>query len=144
MKISIGSDHRGVEQRKIIATEIEANQCTVNDCGTHSTESVDYPDIAETVAKTVASNESERGILICGTGIGVSIAANKINGIRAAVCHNESTAALSRQHNNANVLCMSAGLPESEMRAIIRTWLSTEFEGGRHERRVNKISILER
>jgi len=142
MKVSIGSDHRGLEQRSIIASEIEANGGTVDDQGTFSTESVDYPDISVNVARQVASGNADRGILICGTGIGVSMAANKVHGIRAAVCHNPSTAELSRQHNDANVLCMSAGIPEPEMRDIVRVWLKTDFEGGRHARRVEKIAAI--
>lgn len=144
MIVSIGSDHRGIEQRSAIAAAVESAGHTVNDVGTHSQESCDYPDIAAEVARTVAAGTAERGILICGTGIGVAIAANKIPGVRAATCHDERTARLSRNHNNANVLCMPADTLEGEaMGEIIAIWLSEAFEGGRHERRVNKINALE-
>ncbi|MCH2182533.1 MAG: ribose 5-phosphate isomerase B [Mariniblastus sp.] len=143
MKISIGSDHRGIEQRARIAAAIESAGHQVDDCGTDSTESCDYPDIAADVARRVAAGQSDRGILICGTGIGVSIAANKIPGIRAAVCHDLHTVEMSRRHNDANVLCMAAEIEEPVMREMVTLWLSTDFDGGRHERRVNKITALE-
>lgn len=143
MNIFIGSDHRGLEQRKIIAAAIEALNLNFDDRGTHSTESCDYPDIAEDVAERVSAGESDRGILICGTGIGMSIAANKIPGIRAAVCHDRKTAELSRQHNNANVLCLAGSLSADELTDIVKIWLTTAFEGGRHRRRVDKITQLE-
>lgn len=144
MIVSIGSDHRGIEQRKAIATAVESAGHTVNDIGTHTEESCDYPDISSQVAGSVADGTAERGILICGTGIGVAIAANKIHGVRAATCHDERTAKLSRNHNNANVLCMPADtLDGDQMGKIIAIWLSEDFEGGRHERRVNKINALE-
>ena len=144
MVVSIGSDHRGIEQRAAIAAAVESNGHSVDDVGTHTTDSCDYPDIAGEVANQVASGKAERGILICGTGIGVSIAANKINGVRAAVCHDERTAKLSRNHNNANILCMPADtLSGEQMAEIIGIWLAEEFEGGRHERRVGKIGDLE-
>lgn len=143
MKISIGSDHRGIEQRELIAAAVELTGSEVDDCGTDSSESCDYPDIAAKVARQVAANESQRGILICGTGIGVSIAANKISGIRAAVCHDLHTAEMSRRHNDANILCMAAGIEEPKMREIVALWLSTDFDGGRHQRRIEKIAALE-
>ena len=144
MKVIVGSDHRGIEQRMAIVDAIKICGHEAIDHGTHSTDSVDYPDIVAPVARSVASAQSDRGILICGTGIGVSIAANKIHGVRAAVCHDERTAKLSRQHNNASVLCMPADtLSGEQMGEIIKIWLSEEFEGGRHERRVNKIHDLE-
>jgi len=116
----------------------------VIDHGTHSTESCDYPDIALAVGESVAGGGSSRGILICGTGIGMSIAANKVNGVRAAVCDSVAKAILSRQHNDANVLCIPGdSFEESQVREIISSWLTTEFEGGRHARRVEKIKQIE-
>ena len=144
MKISIGSDHRGIELRAAIADAITGCGHEVVDFGTDSTESVDYPDIVAPVAQSVANGKAERAILICGTGIGVSIAANKIRGIRAAVCHDIRTAKLSRNHNDANVLCMPADtLNAEQMKEIIKLWVAEPFEGGRHARRVEKIQSLE-
>jgi len=143
MKIAIGSDHRGIDQRKTIAEAIESLEMTVVDCGTHTTESCDYPDIAEVAARRIAAGEADKGILVCGTGIGMSIAANKVNGIRAAVCHDRKTAELSRQHNDANVLCMSASLSPEELTELVTVWLTTDFEGGRHQRRVDKVMQIE-
>lgn len=145
MKVSVGSDHRGIEQRSAIVSAVNSCGHQAIDFGTHSTESCDYPDIVEPVASSVAKGEADRAILICGTGIGVSIAANKITGIRAAVCHDLRTAKLSRNHNDANVLCMPADtLSGEQMKEIIELWLSEDFEGGRHARRVDKIHRLER
>ena len=144
MKVSIGSDHRGLEQRKIIAAAIEAAGHEADDRGTNSTESVDYPEIAFDVAAHVASGNSQRGILLCGTGIGMSIAANKVDGIRAAVCWDLQSALLSRQHNDANVLSLSGeSFSNDEYQQIITQWLSCEFDGGRHARRVDKIMQIE-
>ncbi|MEM7457039.1 MAG: ribose 5-phosphate isomerase B [Planctomycetota bacterium] len=144
MKVSIGSDHRGVEERKCIIDAVESAGCEAVDLGTHSAEPCDYPDVAMEVAKHVAQGDSDRGILICGTGIGVSMAANKVKGIRAALCKNVQTAELSRQHNNANVLCMGTIDFDPELvRKMIGVWLTTDFEGGRHERRVNKIAAIQ-
>lgn len=144
MKVSIGSDHRGIELRSSIAAAVKGCGHEVVDFGTTSTESVDYPDIVGPVARSVADGKAERAILICGTGIGVSIAANKIPGIRAAVCHDMRTAKLSRNHNDANVLCMPADtLNAEQMKEIIEMWVAEPFEGGRHARRVEKIHQLE-
>lgn len=143
MKVSIGSDHRGVQQRGTLASAIESAGHTSDDCGTHSAESVDYPDIAKIVAEKVASGESDRGILLCGTGIGVSIAANKVKGVRAALCCDVNAAELSRRHNDANVLCLATSQSEEVIQAIVKAWLSEGFEAGRHERRVGKISAME-
>jgi len=143
MKISVGSDHRGVSQRAAVSRAIAAAGHEAEDCGASADQSCDYPDIAAVVTGKIVSGESELGVLLCGTGIGVSIAANKINGIRAALCCDEQAAELSRQHNKANVLCLSAGKPEEELEAIVTAWLGATFEGGRHERRVNKIMDLE-
>ena len=128
----------------MIAAAIEACGHEVVDLGTHSTDSVDYPDIAAEVAASVSSGESDKGVLMCGTGIGVSIAANKVNGIRAAVVHDAETARLSSQHNNANIVCLPGNtLDEAGINEIIKAWLETDFEGGRHARRVEKIHKLE-
>ena len=145
MKITIGSDHGAVELKdevkKVLA---EFPEIEVNDVGTFGTESVDYPDIAEKVCREITSGRADRGIVLCGTGIGISIAANKIHGIRAALCGDVYSARMSREHNNANVLAMGGRVtgfgPAGE---IVRVWLTTEFAGGRHERRVNKIMALE-
>ncbi len=145
MKVGIGSDHRGVEQRKINAAAVTAAGHTPVDLGTCSTESVDYPDVAAKVAREVSAGNVEVGVLLCGTGIGVSIAANKIPGIRAANCCNVEMARLSRQHNDANILCMGGdAFSVDEFHEMLRVWLQTEFEGGRHARRVGKIEALER
>ncbi len=146
MKITIGSDHGAVELKeevKKVLAEFEGVE--VKDVGTFGTDSVDYPDIAEKVCADVTSGQSDRGIVLCGTGIGISIAANKINGIRCALCHDVFSAKKSREHNDANVLAMGGRVigfgPASE---IVRAWMTTDFEGGRHERRVNKIMALEK
>ena len=143
MIVSIGSDHRGLEARANVARSVTAAGHEVDDCGTFSTESVDYPDIAAIVARRVASGETDRGILLCGTGIGVSIAANKIQGIRAALCHDLHTAEMSRRHNDTNVLCLSAEMAPELAQSIIELWLAMPFDGGRHQRRVDKIAKLE-
>jgi len=144
LSISIGSDHRGHEQRKIVAQAIESCGHQVDDQGSFSEESTDYPDIAATVTQRIVSGESQMGILVCGTGIGMSIAANKVDGIRAALCNDVSTAELSRQHNNANVLCLAGNDFDPGMfKKIVTAWLTTEFEGGRHARRLEKIEGLE-
>ena len=147
MKLIIGSDHGAVELKeevKNLLTE-EFPDVEVEDVGTHGTTSVDYPDIAQKVCTPVAEGKADRGIVMCGTGIGISIAANKIEGIRAALCHETYTAKMSRQHNNANVLAMGGRTTGVEIaKEIVRTWMTTEFLGGRHERRVNKIMALEK
>lgn len=144
MKVAIGSDHRGIDYRSVMAQIVESLGHTVDDRGTMSTESCDYPDIAADVARTVADGDCDRGLLICGTGIGMSIAANKVPGIRAVICCDMDAVRLSRQHNDANVLCLnSTGFDENHVRETITTWLTTEFEGGRHARRVEKIRQLE-
>ena len=144
MRIAIGSDHGGFHLKEHIKKYLQARDVEVLDFGTFTEESVDYPDIAEKVGRAVAAGEPKRGILICGTGIGISIAANKIHGIRAALCGDVFSAQMSREHNNANVLCMGErviGVGLAEM--ITDTWLQGEFAGGRHERRVDKIAALE-
>ena len=145
MRIAIGSDHRGVSLKSRIAQLLSGWSHEVVDVGTNSPESVDYPDIASAVGSQVSSQEVDRGILICGTGIGMAITANKFPGVRAAPCGDVETAALSRQHNDLNVLCLPANDLESEscVDALVQTWLDTAFEAGRHARRLEKISSLE-
>lgn len=144
MKIAIGSDHRGYDAKRRIIALLQQLGHEVQDVGPFGNESVDYPDFALQVASAVGEQRVERGILICGTGIGMCIAANKVRGVRAAPCHDSITAEMSRRHNNANVLCLSADLLGDElMNRMVRIWLETEFEGGRHARRVDKIVRFE-
>lgn len=140
MRIAIASDHRGILHKAAAGRAAEALGHETVDMGAYTEASTDYPDFALKVARAVAVGQADRGILVCGTGIGMSIAANKVKGIRAAVCHDEQTTALSRRHNDANVLCLgSAVLPEAEIGDLVGLWLTTEHEGGRHARRVQKI-----
>lgn len=144
MKIAIGADHRGYHAKEKIKAMLISKGHEVFDNGTNSPASCDYPDAAYPTCKAVASGQAERGILLCGTGIGMSIIANKFRKIRAAVCHDELTAEMSRRHNDSNVLCLPADLIGEELtRRIVELWLNTAFEGGRHERRIRKISELE-
>ena len=144
MKIAVGSDHRGYESKEQIKNIIAQLGHEVLDFGTVNNNPVDYPDVAYLAAKSVVNNQAERAILACGTGIGMCIAANKVLGIRAALCHDELSAQISRDHNDANVLCVSGDLiGEVLLRKIVEVWLSTEFGGGRHKRRVDKISSIE-
>lgn len=144
-KIAIGSDHAGFESKERAKSDLLALGVEVVDKGTHSLESVDYPDFGAAVARAVASGEVERGVLICGSGIGVSIAANKIPGARAALCWNEETTRLAREHNDANVLCFGARFINPEQAArMVRLFLETEFAGERHTQRVEKLSALDR
>jgi ribose 5-phosphate isomerase B len=145
MRIAVGSDHRGVGLRaKLIEYLRELGQEIV-DVGTHDTREVDYPDIAAMVARKVASQEVDRGILVCGTGVGMCIVANKFPGVRAAPCHDDITAELSRRHNDLNVLCLSGDLIGEKLAdRLVEIWLKTPFEGGRHARRNVKIESLER
>ena len=145
MKITIGSDHGAVELKEEVKKVLaEFAGVEVKDVGTFGTASVDYPDIAEKVCADVVSGAADRGIVLCGTGLGISIAANKIKGIRCALCNDVYSAKMSREHNNSNVLAMGGRVlgfgPAGE---IVRAWLTTDFEGGRHARRVNKIMALE-
>ncbi len=144
MKVAIGSDHRGFEakqQIKAIATEL-GHECI--DFGTNDSNPVDYPDLAYLAANAVSNKQADRGILICATGIGMSMAANKVHGIRAALCHDELSAQISRDHNDSNVLCLSADqVGVVLLRKIIEVWLNTDFSGGRHKRRVRKIAAIE-
>ncbi len=145
MQIAIGSDHRGFGMKLKLSEVLTELGHTVMDEGTHSTESCDYPDVASAVARKVSSGEADRGILVCGTGIGMAITANKFPGIRATTCHDEITAEICRRHNDVNVLCLSGDLlGESRLDNLLRVWLETEFEGGRHARRLEKIAEIER
>jgi ribose 5-phosphate isomerase B len=144
VKIIIGSDHRGFAVKQRLLKLLEQPGQTVADAGTSSGDSADYPDYAFIVAKAVGKHEYDLGILICGTGIGMCIAANKVRGVRAASCQDIVSAEMSRRHNDANVLCLSADMLGNEMiERIVRTWLETPFEGGRHSRRVEKIAKFE-
>ncbi|MGI5971760.1 MAG: ribose 5-phosphate isomerase B [Oscillospiraceae bacterium] len=142
--LAIGCDHGGFALKNEIKKYLDASNIEYRDFGTFSDESCDYPDFAEKAARAVASGECERGLLFCGTGIGISIAANKVRGIRAAVCSDCYSAEMSRRHNDANILCLGgrvvgAGLAEK----IVEVFLNSEFEGGRHARRVEKIMAIE-
>lgn len=142
-RIALGADHGGYELKEALKAAL-ATEYEIIDCGTHSKEPVDYPDIAMAVARRVAAGEAWRGILIDGAGIGSCMAANKIAGIRAAMCYDQATAVNSREHNNANVLTLGAGLIGPNLaQQIVKTWLSTEFGGGRHAARVAKIDALD-
>ncbi|MDT7541464.1 MAG: ribose 5-phosphate isomerase [Acidobacteriota bacterium] len=143
-KIAIGSDHAGFEAKERAKQTLASLGAEVLDAGTNGNESVDYPDFGAAVGRAVASGEVKRGVLICGTGIGISIAANKIAGVRAAVCWNEETARLARQHNDANVICIGARFVDPDLAArMIRAFLETDFEGGRHQQRVDKLDKLD-
>ena len=144
MLIAIGSDHGGFRLKEDIKQYLEERKISFRDFGTCSAESVDYPDISRSVAQAVVGGEYDRGIIICGTGIGVNIAANKIKGIRAALCHDTFSAQMSREHNDANILTMGERVIGPGLAlAIVEKWLATEFAGGRHARRVGKITELE-
>ena len=144
MKIAVGSDHRGFEVKRRVVPLLQQLGHEVTDVGTDGKESVDYPDFALLVATAVSEGRADRGILICGSGIGMCIAANKVRGVRAAPCHDNIAAEMCRRHNDANVLCLSADLLGGELiDRMIRIWLETPFEGGRHARRVEKITHIE-
>lgn len=145
MKIAIGSDHRGVDVKEAIIRQLKQKGYELEDVGAHHrTESVDYPDFAREVCARVVSGSAERGILICGTGIGMAITANKFRDIRAAAVYDEVTAEMSRRHNHINVLCLPADLlGMHQLERLVDIFLSTEFEGGRHERRIRKIGEVE-
>ena len=144
MQIVIGSDHGGFELKETIRAHLESRDIPVMDAGCYEPRSVDYPDIALEVAGHVATDPAMRGILLCGTGIGVSITANKVPGIRAALCHDHFTARMAAAHNNANILCLGGRTtgPETAIE-IVDTWLDIPFEGGRHDRRLAKIIAVE-
>ena len=144
MRIAVGSDHRGVDMRIKLVELLGRLGQEVVDVGCHGDRDVDYPDIAAVVARKVADQEADRGILICGSGLGMCIAANKIPGVRAAPCYDDVTAELSRRHNDLNVLCLSGDmLGDRLMDRLVEIWLNTPFEGGRHARRIQKIANLE-
>lgn len=144
MKIAVGSDHGGIHLKKEIIAYLESKEITVEDCGAFVEESVDYPDYASPVGDKVVNKEADLGILVCGTGIGMSIAANKIRGIRAAVVSDEFSAQMSREHNNANILCLGERVVGRGLAlSIIDAWLQASFQGSRHERRIEKIAKLE-
>lgn len=144
MKIALGADHAGYELKEKIKQHLQQKQITIQDDGANSTESVDYPDFAAKVAHDVSERRADLGILVCGSGIGMAISANKIDGIRAANVSSEYEAQMSREHNNANVLALGSRiLKEDEAIRIVDKWLATSFAGGRHERRVEKITQLE-
>lgn len=143
--IAIGCDHGGFELKNYIINHLENKKIEYRDFGCFDKNSVDYPDIAELVCDAVNKNECENGILICGTGIGISIAANKIKGIRAAHCHDVYSAEMTKRHNNSNVLCMGGRVIGEELALmIVDTWLGASFEGGRHQTRIDKIHALEK
>ena len=144
MKIVIGSDHGGIHLKEVLKQHLADRGIEVHDAGTYTEESCDYPDIALQICREIMEGKAERGVLVCGTGIGMSMAANKVKGIRAALCGDVFSATMSREHNNANVICLGErvlgpGLAVS----ILDAWLDTEFAGGRHERRVKKIMDIE-
>jgi len=143
VRIAIGCDHRGLELKQSIMEMVAEAGHEYDDFGCYTTESVDYPDIAKEVGEAVARGDFEFGILVCDTGIGMSIASNKVKGIRAALCHDAFTARRARQHNDANVLCLGTGQAQDTIGKIVETFISMEFEGGRHLRRLNKIKALE-
>ena len=143
MRIAIGCDHHGPDLKQFVTGLISQAGHDYEDFGCYTTDSVDYPDIARKVGEAVAAGQFERGILICGTDIGMSIAANKVRGIRAALCRDASSARLARQHNDANVLCLKAEEERELLAEIVDAFLTTEFEGGRHQRRVDKIKSME-
>ncbi len=143
MKIAIASDHAGYEYKEKLKTFLKDIGFDAEDMGTHSSESVDYPDYAIILSKKVSSGEFTQGILICGTGIGMSITANKITGVRAGVCESVESARYSRLHNNANVICLGARItPIEKAKEIVEIFLETKFEGGRHASRIEKIHRL--
>lgn len=145
MKVAIGADHAGFELKGHLVAELERLGHDVDDYGTHSTASVDYPPICAAVARAVAKGDADRGIVLGGSGQGEQIAANKVRGVRAALCNDLYTARLSREHNDANVLSMGGRIVAPGLASeILELWLTTQFEGGRHERRIAQIADIER
>ena len=144
MKVAVGSDHRGYALKERIAALLKDLGHEALDFGTESAESADYPDFAIPVAEKVASGEVERGILVCGSGVGMSIAANKVRGVRAALCRTVDDARMTRRHNDSNVLTLGEmSMEDPEIDELIKIWLETEYEGGRHQRRLDKITDYE-
>ncbi len=143
--IAIGSDHGGYELKNHIIAHLKDKGIEYKDFGCFSEDSVDYPDIAKAVGEAVAGGEYQSGILVCGTGIGISIAANKVKGIRAALCSDVYSAKMTKVHNNANIICMGGRVIGRELAfMIVDAWLDAEFEGGRHQQRIDKIHMLEK
>ena len=144
MRIALGSDHAGFELKEFLRAHLVAGGHDVVDCGCNGPESVDYPEFGAAVGRAVTGGDAERGLIVCGTGLGISMAANKIPGIRAALVHDRFTAQMSRMHNDANVLALGARvLDPKHARELTDIWIATEFEGGRHARRVEKIDALD-
>ena len=143
MRIAIGSDHRGYELKKYIIELISNSGYKCEDFGGYSHEPIEYPDIAVKVAKAIVQGEYDKGVLICGTGIGMCIAANKVKGIRAAQCHDAFTAHRARRHNDAQICCLGAEEGKARVPAILESFLTTDFEGGRHQTRLDKIREIE-
>jgi ribose 5-phosphate isomerase B len=145
MRIAVGSDHAGFELKRKVAPLLERAGHEVVDVGTESEESADYPPFAAEAARLVAAGDAERAVLVCGSGVGVSIVANKVDGVRAVNAHDPTEAEMSRRHNDANVLALAGRrIPEEDAKRIVEAFLGTEFEGGRHQRRVDQISVIER
>jgi ribose 5-phosphate isomerase B len=145
MKIALAADHAGFEEKERLKATLTELGVEFDDMGTTSTSSVDYPDFAKKVGEAVARGDYDEGLLVCGSGTGMAIAANKVRGVRAAVAWNEDIARLARQHNNANVLSLAARFtPDEELKKIVKAWFGADFEGGRHERRVEKITDIEK
>ncbi|MFO0751949.1 MAG: ribose 5-phosphate isomerase B [Thermodesulfovibrionales bacterium] len=144
MRIALGSDHAGLDMKREVLSLLQEMGHEQADYGTDTPQSVDYPDFGEKVSRAVAAGEADRGILICGTGIGMSIVANKIPGVRAALCNELFSARMSRLHNDANVLVLGGRIIGKDLaREIVRTWMTTSFEGGRHCDRLRKITLIE-
>jgi ribose 5-phosphate isomerase B len=143
MRIAIGCDHKGLNLKQSIMKLVTQMGHSYEDFGSYTTDPVDYPDIAQKVAEAVARGDFDCGILICDTGIGMSIAANKVKGIRAALCHNAFSARRARQHNNANILCLGTRETPDTVRETVEAFLTSQFEGGRHLQRLNKIKAME-
>jgi ribose 5-phosphate isomerase B len=140
MKVAVGCDHAGIALKEAVIRELSARDLEVVDCGTDDTSSVDYPDFAAKVAGLVSRGEVDRGVLMCGTGIGMSMTANRFRGVRAAVVYDDFTTEMSRRHNDANVLCLGGRVLDPSVSArLLRMWLETPFEGGRHAKRVAKV-----
>ncbi len=144
MRIAIGCDHRGLEFKKEVMKQVTKAGHTCEDMGCYTEDSVDYPDIAQKVGETVASGNYDRGILICNTGIGMSIAANKVHGVRAGLCHDAFSATRARLHNDANIMCLGITTDMALIPEIVKAFLTTEFEGGRHQKRLDKVTEMEK
>ncbi|VAY86777.1 Ribose 5-phosphate isomerase B [hydrothermal vent metagenome] len=142
-KYFIGADHAGIEIKKFVKKLFETNGHEVEDLGPFNTDRVDYPDFAKKVCEAVLKNQDTKGILICGTGLGMSMSANKFNGIRAALCHNVFSASMAREHNDANVLCLGGRVSDYDMiESIVDAWNLAKFQGGRHNTRIEKLNNL--